>query len=68
MPVEIIVNGQKKAISPGQTVQGLLDQYGLAANRAIVEYNREILDRSQYASTTLKGGDVLEIVQFVGGG
>lgn len=68
MPVEITVNGEKKTVPPGLTVQGLLDQYGVIASRVAVEYNREILDRSRYGSTVLNSGDVLEIVQFVGGG
>lgn len=68
MPVEITVNGEKKTVTPGLTVQDLLDQYGVTASRVAVEYNRDILDRSRYGSTVLKNGDVLEIVQFVGGG
>lgn len=68
MPVEITVNGKSTTVRPGLTVQGLLAQYGVAAGRVAVEYNRDILDRSHYDRTVLQNGDVLEIVQFVGGG
>ena len=33
-----------------------------------VELNEEILPKAEYAETVLKDGDVLEIVNFVGGG
>jgi sulfur carrier protein len=34
----------------------------------VVERNREILDRTEYADARLRDGDVLELVHFVGGG
>ncbi len=38
-------------------------------NRFIaVEINEEIISKSQYAETVLKDGDVVEVVNFVGGG
>ena len=33
-----------------------------------VELNREIVGRESYADRVLQGGDVVEIVHFVGGG
>ncbi len=33
-----------------------------------VEINEEIISKSRYAETILKDGDVVEVVNFVGGG
>jgi thiamine biosynthesis protein ThiS len=33
-----------------------------------VERNREIVPKAEYSTTSLAPGDVLEVVEFVGGG
>ena len=40
----------------------------MKGDRVAVELNREIVSRAQWAETSLKDGDRLEIVHFVGGG
>ena len=45
-----------------------LEENHYQQNRIAVEINGKILPKSAYASVTLKEGDVLEIVSFVGGG
>jgi len=37
-------------------------------DRVAVELNLEIVSRAQWDTTTLKNGDKLEVVHFVGGG
>ena len=37
-------------------------------DRVAVELNLEIVSRTQWETTTLKNGDKLEVVHFVGGG
>ena len=66
--MEIQVNGEAKAIAPGTTVAGLVDLLGLRREHVAVEKNREIVPRSEHATTVLAAGDRLEIVTFVGGG
>ena len=46
----------------------LLDDLGLAGRKVAVELNRDILAREDYATRRLAAGDVVEVVQFVGGG
>jgi len=65
--VEILVNGERKVIEPC-TVLGLLEGLGIDPRRVAVELNLEILPKADYGATTLRDGDRLEIVQFVGGG
>ena len=45
-----------------------LEENGINPQRIAVELNGEILPKSQYSNTALKDGDVVEIVNFVGGG
>jgi sulfur carrier protein len=65
--MEIIVNGEKKPVSP-MCVLKYLESLGIDPRLVAVECNLEILPKSDYETTILKDGDRLEIVQFVGGG
>lgn len=69
MPVnEISVNGEARAIPPGQTVTTLLGALGLDPRKVAVERNEAIVARSLYDATPLDPGDQIEIVHFIGGG
>jgi thiamine biosynthesis protein ThiS len=63
----IKVNGQDREVSDGTTVQALLEQSKLAPTKVAVELNRRLLRTERYAES-LKPGDEVEIVTFVGGG
>jgi thiamine biosynthesis protein ThiS len=66
--IEVTVNGERRRIDGGRSVEALLDTLGLHPRLIVVEHNREILDRAQYASVEVRAGDTLELVHFVGGG
>lgn len=66
--VKIRVNGEEREIGDGLSVAQLLEELQLRAGRVVVELNRDIISRDTHSSTLLNEGDVLEIVQFVGGG
>ncbi len=66
--IQVQVNGEKRETPCGTTVRSLLDQLGLNAGRVAIEFNLQILPRSEWDSTIVAPGDRLEIVQFVGGG
>ena len=55
-------------MSDGKTVKNVVDELGYNPLAIAVELNEEILPKAEYAETVLKDGDVLEIVNFVGGG
>ena len=65
--MNIIINGEAASIDPF-SVQDYLLHIGIDPRRVAVELNREILPKGEYPGTTLKEGDSLEIVHFVGGG
>nr|WP_320115258.1 sulfur carrier protein ThiS [uncultured Desulfuromonas sp.] len=66
--MNITVNNQSHTVTEGQTLADLINDMGLDAARIAVEYNRDILAREQLAEIALHEGDVIEIVNFVGGG
>ena len=66
--VQIRLNGEGREVDESCSVADLLEILDLADRRVAVELNRDILPRARYSATTLVGGDVVEVVQFVGGG
>ena len=64
----IRLNGEGRVLSEGTTVERLIADLGLGGRRVAVEVNRDIIPAEEYAGTELRGGDVVEIVHFVGGG
>jgi sulfur carrier protein len=66
--MKIHINGEQKEITDGLSVAVLLDELEIRSARVVVELNRAIISREAQESTSLKDGDVLEIVHFVGGG
>ncbi|WP_029918226.1 sulfur carrier protein ThiS [Pelobacter seleniigenes] len=64
----ITVNGRERVTREDLTIQQLLEDLGLAPAHVVVELNRHILAQDQFSRILLKTGDMLEIVQFVGGG
>ena len=68
MPIDIVVNGEPRAASEGQTILDLLHQLELDPARVAVELDRRIVRQPHWGETVLRAGAQLEIVQFVGGG
>ena len=66
--LQISVNGEKRSVAFGETLESLLLSLGIAGGKVAVERNKAIAPRSQYADIVLEDGDELEIVRFVGGG
>jgi sulfur carrier protein len=54
--------------SPSFTLAALIDSLAMKSDRVAVELNREIAPRDRWSEISLKDGDRLEIVHFVGGG
>jgi thiamine biosynthesis protein ThiS len=62
------VNGEERRIEPGRTVADLLAELRLGGLRIAVELNRDVVPAAEYGSRTIREGDTIEIVRFVGGG
>jgi thiamine biosynthesis protein ThiS len=66
--MQLVINGEQRAVAHSETVELLLAELGLDARAVVVELNRVIIRRPALASTPLAEGDCVEIVHFVGGG
>jgi sulfur carrier protein len=66
--MNITLNGEKQEVPNGITVHDLLDLVKIQHQRVAVELNRDIVKKDRYAATTIKDGDVLEVVSFMAGG
>jgi len=66
--MRIYLNGEPYECPESLTVAGLLRRLEIEGNRVAVELNLDILPKSEYSGTSLKEGDRVEVVQFVGGG
>jgi thiazole synthase len=66
--LNVILNGQSRAVGAGMTIKTMLETLGLDPAKIAVERNLEIVPRSSYARIPLSEGDRLEIVHFIGGG
>ena len=61
------INGQD-CEKTGISVSDYLEQENYNVKHSVVEYNLEIIPKERYAQTSLKDGDDVEIVSFMGGG
>jgi sulfur carrier protein len=66
--MQLHINGEQREVPDGLTVAALVAHLGMKPDRVAVELNLEIVPRTQWETTTLKNGDKLEVVHFVGGG
>lgn len=64
----ITLNGEKREVADGLTVEGLLQVLNIERRRVAVEVNELIVKKDRYEATTLKDGDSVEVVSFMGGG
>jgi thiamine biosynthesis protein ThiS len=62
------INGEDVENIKAVTVQELLEDLKITVGRVAVEVNMVIVRRTEYEQFRLNDGDVIEIVNFVGGG
>ena len=66
--IDIKINGTSMNVSFDTTILRLLEVFGFKPDVVIAEVNGVIIKRERYDDTFLSKGDVVELVQFVGGG
>ena len=64
----IQLNGEQYIIDGDAGLPALLERLKMRPARTAVEINRTVIPRAQYHSVTLRPGDTVEVVNFVGGG
>ena len=66
--IDVVVNGQPRAVARGATLLDLLASLALDPRVVVVEHNRAIVRRPHLGEVTVAPGDAIELVHFVGGG
>lgn len=66
--MNILINGKDEMVDEGTSVRDLLSRMDLAPVRVAVEINEDLVARRSFADTSIREGDRIEIVTFVGGG
>jgi len=66
--VKIQLNGKPYQCDSEITLQKVVDEQGLEGKRIAVELNKEIRPATEYGAIRLTEGDIVEIVQAIGGG
>jgi sulfur carrier protein len=65
---EIELNGAPYRVAPGQSLQELAGQLGVAGKAVAVALNREVVPREQWPQRWLQERDRVDIVRAIGGG
>ncbi|MDO4321285.1 MAG: sulfur carrier protein ThiS [Lachnospiraceae bacterium] len=67
--MNITVAGEKKEVKDGLTVAELIVQEDVETPEYVtVSVNEEFVEKEDFSALTLKDGDVVEFVYFMGGG
>ena len=64
----MVVNGSTRALPAGATVADLVSMWCASPDGIAVARNREVVPRSEWATTPLAPRDVVEIVTAAAGG
>ena len=64
----IELNGQPYSIGGDARLVALIEQLNLRRGRIAIELNQSVVPKAEWAGISLKPGDKVEIVNFVGGG
>ena len=64
----ITLNGERHELDAPVTIAALLVHLGIDSRRVAVEHNLVIVKRAAFDEVVIRDGDVVEVVNFVGGG
>jgi sulfur carrier protein len=66
--IHVTLNGDRYPLPEGLSVRMALQHLGISPVRIAIEINRRIISKSEWDAVVLQDQDVIELVQFVGGG
>lgn len=64
----ITINGKSQQLTSDAILSQIAASFGKKSRGVIAELNGTIIPYEKWAQTTIKEGDALELVTFVGGG
>lgn len=62
------INGENFSQSKPVLLRDLIKNLGYSTDKIAVELNGDIVPKASYSEITVRSGDIIEIVSFVGGG
>lgn len=66
--INVTLNGEKKKLGAGLSLQALLDSLSIQKEKVVIEHNLEIIPKDEFQNKIIRENDQIEIVHFVGGG
>ena len=66
--MELTINGETTRITKAETISELLAELKIVSGRVAVEVNQSVVRKMDFDTFRLHEGDIVEIVNFVGGG
>lgn len=66
--ITLTVNGKARTLEKEMTLQEFLLSQQYHPEQVAVELNEAIIAKTDYETTKLKQGDILEVLTFMGGG
>lgn len=66
--MKIAINGENHTLTEPTNLKQLISDLGFENRRLAIEVNQTIVPRGEYTNFHLKDGDMVEIVQAIGGG
>ena len=66
--MNIQLNGEPFTCANDASLKQLIQHMGLIGKRVAIELNEEIKPADQFSNIQLKEGDIVEVVQAIGGG
>ncbi len=66
--MNVTINGEEHKLSEALTISALMTHLGVDPTQVAVERNREIVPKSLHGEVEVAADDIIEIVEFIGGG
>jgi len=66
--IAITLNGEPHQVEREISIMQLVESLEVKLSRVAVELNQEVVPKARYANTIIRAGDVVEVINFVGGG
>ena len=66
--MRVKINGEHAQLESGLSLEAMLKSYRLKPEQVVIELNRKVPPKGEWAATILQDGDEVEIVKFLGGG
>jgi thiamine biosynthesis protein ThiS len=66
--MELTINGENHTFPEALSISEVMELLGIVPEQVAVERNLKIVPKSLHATTLVEAGDIIEIVEFIGGG